>query len=60
MIVKTGCGTDGSICGTSWYPGCVTAGHLVVVLHKLDDHSDVVAVILDGDDPHDVGSILHR
>ena len=33
-------------------------GHLVVVLHQLDDHPDVVRVVLDGDDPHDVGSIL--
>ena len=38
----------------------MAAADLVVVLHQLDDHSDVVAVILDGDDPHDVGSILHR
>ena len=31
---------------------------LVVVLHELDDDPDVVAVVLDGDDPHDVGSVL--
>ena len=31
---------------------------LVVILHQLDDHSDVVAVVLDGDDPHDVGRVL--
>ena len=31
---------------------------LVVILHQLDDHSDVVAVVLDGDDPHDVCSVL--
>ena len=29
-----------------------------MVLHELDDAPDVVAVVLDGDDPHDVGSIL--
>ena len=27
---------------------------LVVILHQLDDHSHVVGVVLDGDDPHDV------
>ena len=32
--------------------------HLIMVLHQLDDHPDVVAVVLDGDDPHDVGGIL--
>ena len=37
--------------------GLYTA-HLVVILHQLDDHPDVVAVVLDGDDPHDVGSVL--
>ena len=31
---------------------------LVVILHQLDDHPDVVAVVLDGDDPHDVGCVL--
>ena len=31
---------------------------LVVILHQLDDHPDVVAVVLDGDDPHDVGRVL--
>jgi len=31
---------------------------LVVVLHELNDDSDVVAVVLDGDDSHDVGRIL--
>ena len=31
---------------------------LVVVLHELDDDPDVVAVVLDGDDPHDVGRVL--
>ena len=31
---------------------------LVVVLHELDDDPDVVAVVLDGDDPHDVGGVL--
>lgn len=29
-----------------------------MVLHQLDDDPDVVGVVLDGDDPHDVGSIL--
>ena len=32
--------------------------HLIMVLHQLDDHPDVVAVVLDGDDPHDVGGVL--
>jgi hypothetical protein len=32
--------------------------HLVVVLHQLDDDSDVVAVVLDGDDSHDVGRVF--
>ena len=32
--------------------------HLVVVLHQLDDDADVVAVVLDGDDAHDVGRVL--
>ena len=31
---------------------------LVVVLHQLDDHPDVITVVLDGDDSHDVGGIL--
>ena len=31
---------------------------LVVVLHQLDDHSDIIAVVLDGDDSHDVGGVL--
>ena len=29
-----------------------------MILHQLDDHPDVVAVVLDGDDPHDVGCVL--
>jgi hypothetical protein len=29
-----------------------------VVLHQLDDDSDVVAVVLDGDDSHDVGRVF--
>ena len=29
-----------------------------MVLHELDDDPDVVAVVLDGDDPHDVGGVL--
>ena len=29
-----------------------------MVLHELDDDPDVVAVVLDGDDPHDVGRVL--
>ena len=32
--------------------------NLVVVLHELDDDPDVVAVVLDGDHPHDVGRVL--
>ena len=31
----------------------------VVVLHELDDDPDVVPVVLDGDDPHDICSILN-
>lgn len=31
---------------------------LVVILHQLDDDSNVVRVILDGNDSHDVGSVL--
>lgn len=31
---------------------------LVVVLHQLDDHSNVVGIVLDGNDTHYVGSIL--
>lgn len=29
-----------------------------MVLHQLDDDSDVVAVVLDGDDSHDVGRVF--
>ena len=29
-----------------------------MILHQLDDDPDVVAVVLDGDDPHDVGGVL--
>lgn len=32
--------------------------YLVMVLHELDNHADVVAVVLDGDDAHDVGGVL--
>lgn len=32
--------------------------HLVMVLHQLDDDPDVVGVVLDGDNPHDVGGVL--
>ena len=32
--------------------------HLVVVLHQLDDDPALGAVVLHGDDPHDVGSVL--
>lgn len=32
--------------------------YLIVVLHELDDDPDVVAVVLDGDDSHDVGGVL--
>ena len=31
---------------------------LVVVLHQLDDDATLSAVVLHGDDPHDVGSVL--
>ena len=31
---------------------------LVVVLHQLDDHPDVITIIFDGDDSHDVCSIF--
>ena len=33
---------------------------LIVVLHQLDDHPDVVAVVLDRDDPHDIGRVLRK
>ena len=39
-------------------PLSVPAADLIVVLHELDDDPDVVAVVLDGDDPHDVGGVL--
>ncbi len=29
-----------------------------MVLHELDDDADVVRVVLDGDDSHDVGGVL--
>ena len=29
-----------------------------MILHELDDDSDVVGVVLDGDDSHDVGRVL--
>ena len=29
-----------------------------MILHQLYDDSDVVGVVLDGDDPHDVGRVL--
>jgi hypothetical protein len=32
--------------------------YLVVVLHELDDDADVVGVVFDRDDAHDVGGIL--
>ena len=32
--------------------------HLVVILHQLDDDPALGAVVLHGDDPHDVGSVL--
>lgn len=32
--------------------------HLIVILHELDDDPDVIGVVLDGYDPHDVGSVL--
>ena len=32
--------------------------HLVVVLHELYDDPDVVRVVLDRNDPHDVGGVL--
>ena len=33
---------------------------LIVVLHQLDDDPDVVAVVLDRDDPHDIGRVLRK
>ena len=32
--------------------------HLVVVLHELQDDTDVVGIVLDGDDSHNVGRVL--
>lgn len=29
-----------------------------MILHQLNDDSDVIGVVLDGDDPHDVGRVL--
>ena len=29
-----------------------------MILHELDNDPDVIAVVLDGDDPHDVGRVL--
>ena len=37
---------------------CFANCYLVVILHELDDDSDVVGVVLDGDDSHDVGCVL--
>ena len=39
-------------------PLSVPAAHLVVVLHQLDDDSALGAVVLHGDDPHDVGGVF--
>ena len=39
-------------------PPTIPAADLVVVLHELDDDPQVVGVVLDGDDPHDVGGVL--
>lgn len=32
--------------------------YLIVILHELNDNADVVRIIFDGDDSHDVGCIL--
>lgn len=32
--------------------------YLVLILQKLNNHSGVVTVILQGDHPHDVGHVL--
>ena len=32
--------------------------HLVVVLHELQDDTDVVGIVLDRDDSHNVGRVL--
>ena len=31
---------------------------LVVILHQLDDYTDVIAVVLDGDHSHDIGRVF--
>jgi len=36
----------------------IEKAHLIVVLHELQDDPDVVSIVFDGDDPHDVGGIL--
>lgn len=32
--------------------------YFIMVLHQLDDDSNVIAVVLYGDDSHDIGSIF--
>ena len=52
------CETDDVVALLPVPAGDVEQVGLVVVLHQLDDHPDVVAVVLDRDHPHDVGSVF--
>ena len=52
------CETDDVVALLPVPAGDVEQVGLVVVLHQLDDHPDVVAVVLDRDHPHDVGRVL--
>ena len=52
------CETDDVVALLPVPAGDVEQVGLVVVLHQLDDHPDVVAVVLDGDHSHDVGRVL--
>ena len=45
-------------CCSMWARFRFWSRYLVVILHQLDDDPDIITVVLDGDDSHDVGSIL--
>jgi len=57
---------DPSVCpliigGQSWFEKVrfeTPNANLIVILHELNNDSDVIRVVFDGDDSHDVGSIL--
>ena len=44
--------------GQEWNVVTASPSDLVVVLHQLDDDPALGAVVLHGDHPHDVGSVL--